>query len=244
MARLLIPLVALLLCACSIGAEPEAEPQVKAGNTSASPSASSAESPRAVDEDPAFVASIRPIGQGLRERMRFSHRAGCPVQLEDLRYLRMSFVGFDAEVHLGEMVVHKDFAQGVVAVFGTLYDAKWPIRRMRLVDAYRGDDDRSMAANNTSAYNCRPVAGTDEWSDHAYGAAIDINPLQNPYVNGDSIDPPAGRQFASIDRSADAEVPPGVIQTGDVVTRAFDDLGWEWGGDWLASKDYQHFSAP
>jgi poly-gamma-glutamate synthesis protein (capsule biosynthesis protein) len=192
---------------------------------------------------PAYVASVRTIGPALRNRMRFSHRAGCPVRLAELRYLQMSFVGFDGRAHIGEMVIHREQAMAVTEVFEQLYEAHWPIRRMRLVDAYEGDDDRSMAGNNTSGYNCRRVAGGSAWSEHAYGSAIDINPVQNPYVTGSSISPPAGRRFASIDRSADASVPAGVIQDGDVVVRAFAGIGWEWGGDWASSKDYQHFSA-
>ncbi len=141
------------------------------------------------------------------------------------------------------MVIHRDHAQDVAEAFEQLYDARWPIRRMRLVDDYAGDDDRSMAANNTSGYNCRRVAGGDSWSAHAYGSAIDVNPLQNPYVTSTSIAPPAGRRFADVDRAATAAVPLGVIREGDVVVRAFDDIGWEWGGDWAGAKDYQHFSA-
>jgi poly-gamma-glutamate synthesis protein (capsule biosynthesis protein) len=175
--------------------------------------------------------------------MRASHHAGCPVPLTDLRYLRLAYVGFDDAVHTGEMVVHADHAEDVVEVFGRLYDARWPIFRMRLVDEYAGDDDRSMAANNTSAYNCRRVAGQPTWSDHAFGAAVDVNPLQNPYVTGASVAPPAGRRFARIDRSADARVPMGAIRADDVVVRAFASVGWQWGGDWSSSKDYQHFSA-
>jgi poly-gamma-glutamate synthesis protein (capsule biosynthesis protein) len=115
---------------------------------------------------------------------------------------------------------------------------------MRLVDDFRGDDDLSMAANNTSGFNCRRVAGTDSWSAHAYGAAIDVNPVQNPYVTRSSVAPPAGSPFAAIDRSAGASVPVGGIRAGDVVVRAFARIGWEWGGSWPTSKDYQHFFAP
>jgi D-alanyl-D-alanine carboxypeptidase len=114
---------------------------------------------------------------------------------------------------------------------------------MRLVDEFGGDDRRSMAANNTSAYNCRRVAGTTHWSSHAYGAAVDVNPVQNPYVRGSSIAPHAGRQFASIDRSPAAQVGPGVIRDRDVLVRAFARIGWRWGGDW-SEPDYQHFYAP
>jgi len=134
-------------------------------------------------------------------------------------------------------------ADTVVGVFRELFRTGYPIRRMRLVSEYGGNDDRSMAANNTSAYNCRPVAGTARWSDHAYGTAIDINPVQNPYLrDGAPVEPPAGRAFADLDRSAAAEPPWGVIHDGDVVVRAFNEAGWAWGGFW-ADPDYQHFTA-
>ena len=191
----------------------------------------------------AYHATIRRIGPRLRARMRYTHRSGCPVALADLRYLRMSYVGFDGSVHTGEMVVHERYAHGIVDVFHRLFDARWPIRRMRLVDDYRGDDDRSMAADNTSGYNCRPVAGTSALSAHAYGAAVDLDPAQNPYVTPSGIHPAGSARFALVDRSADAPVPPGVIREGDVVVRAFARIGWEWGGRWAGPKDYQHFAA-
>jgi poly-gamma-glutamate synthesis protein (capsule biosynthesis protein) len=175
--------------------------------------------------------------------MRFSHRPGCPVKLRDLRHLSLSYVGFDGRAHTGALVVHRDHAEAVVSVFETLYEARWPIGRMGLVDEFRADDDRSMKANNTSAYNCRRVAGSGAWSQHAYGSAIDINPVQNPYVTASSVAPEAGRRYASIDRSRRSHVPAGVVKRGGVVVRAFSEIGWEWGGAWTDSKDYQHFSA-
>lgn len=193
---------------------------------------------------PAYSWSMRRIGPVLEHRMRFSHRPGCPVPLSDLRYLRMTYVGFDAHVHTGEMVVHRAYAAQVTTVFERLYDARWPIRRMRLVDDYGGDDQRSMEANNTSGFNCRRVAGGRSWSAHAYGAAIDLNPVQNPDLVGASVAPRAGRPFAAVDRSADAHPPQGVITADGPVVRAFARIGWEWGGTWSAAKDYQHFSAP
>jgi len=191
---------------------------------------------------PAYASSVRRIGPALRDRMRSSHGPECPVPWERLRYLRVPFVGFDGEPHRGELVVRAAYARDVLTVFERLYDARWPIRRMRLVSDYGGDDDRSMAANNTSGYNCRTVAGETRWSDHAYGAAIDLNPVQNPYVLDGSVLPPAGRPFADLDRSARAEVPRGVIRAGDPVVRAFAQIGWEWGGAW-SDPDYQHFYA-
>jgi hypothetical protein len=174
--------------------------------------------------------------------MRTSHRAGCPVPWRELRYLRLSYVGFDGLSHTGELVVAAAYARDVVGVFHELYHARWPIRRMRLVDAYGGDDDRSMVADNTSGFNCRRVKGSKEWSAHALGAAIDLNPVQNPYLTGSAVAPLAGRRFAELDRSAGARVPEGTIRSGDVVVRAFAAIGWTWGGSW-AEPDFQHFSA-
>ena len=139
-------------------------------------------------------------------------------------------------------MVHADVASDVADVFAALYADRFPIERMLLVDEY-GDDDRSMAANNTSGYNCRRVAGQSAWSDHAYGRAIDINPVQNPYVVGGDVRPPAARPFLDVDRTEDARPQPGVIRDGDVVRREFDRLGWEWGGLY-SDPDFQHFSAP
>ncbi|WP_110180970.1 CapA family protein [Nocardioides solisilvae] len=194
-------------------------------------------------ELPAYEAEVSEIDDALARRLRASHDEGrCPVPLADLRHLSLSYVGFDGRARTGELVVHADLADDVVSVFGELYAERWPIRRMRLVDAYGADDDRSMAANNTSAYNCRRVAGQRSWSAHAYGAAIDLNPVQNPYVTSSGILPPRGRRFADVDRSATARPRAGVIRRGDVVTRAFRRVGWTWGGSWR-QPDYQHFTA-
>lgn len=193
---------------------------------------------------PAYEAEVTRIDDELRRRMRSSHDPGrCPVALSDLRHLTIPYVGFDGEAHRGELVVHADHAEDVVGVFEELYDARWPIRRMELVSEYGGDDDRSMAANNTSAYNCRRVAGQDSWSQHAYGAAVDLNPVQNPYVTGGEVRPPRAQRFASVDRSAGADPPQGVISRGDVVTKAFERIGWTWGAS-FSEPDYQHFAAP
>ena len=136
-------------------------------------------------------------------------RPGCPVPWSDLRYLRLSHVGFDGRHHLGELVVAARHARDVAGVFARLYDARWPIRQMRLASDFDGDDARSMAADNTSAYNCRRVAGSATWSNHAFGAAIDINPVENPYLVDGSVRPADGRSFAQLDRSAGSSVRPG-----------------------------------
>jgi hypothetical protein len=187
---------------------------------------------------PRFRGSVAAIDRSTRSRMRWSWRPGCPVGLADLRLLRLDHWGFDRRVHRGELVVHRDQARRVLAVMERLFRLGYPIRRMRLVDDYRADDDRSVAANNTSAFNCRPVAGTSRWSEHAYGRAIDVNPVQNPYVTGGHVSPPAGRRYADRTRRV-----PGMIHAGDAVVRAFAAAGWGWGGAWRTARDYQHFSA-
>ena len=187
---------------------------------------------------PAFNGTVEMLSREVRNRMiGSSWHSGCPVALSDLRLLRMNFYGWDGQVYRGRMVVNRWQAQRVLRIFGDLYEARFRIRRMYLVDAYDGSDDRSMAANNTSAFNCRRVAGTSRWSEHAYGRAIDINPVQNPYVNGSTVEPEAGR--SDLDRS---DVRKGMVVRPGPVVRAFADEGWLWGGDWNSSKDYQHFS--
>ena len=128
-------------------------------------------------------------------------------------------------------------ARDVVTVFRRLYAARFPIRRLRKVDAYRGSDDASMAADNTSGFNCRFVSGTRRWSQHAYGEAIDVNPVENPYVQGARVSPPAGRKY--LDRS---RARPGMAVSGGLLVRAFAAVGWQWGGRWGGTPDYQHFS--
>jgi hypothetical protein len=188
-----------------------------------------------------FTSEVAPIDAALAARMTGpggSHRPGCPVALEDLRYVTVSFLGFDGGAHQGELVVHADAATAVVTALRAAFDAGFPIERMELVEAYGGDDDASMAANNTSAYNCRPIAGGASWSQHAWGRAIDVNPLRNPYVTATRVRPPEGRAF--VDRTVAA---PGMITADSAIVRAFSAVGWKWGGSWRSSKDWQHFSA-
>jgi hypothetical protein len=188
---------------------------------------------------PRFRGGSAMIGPRTRARMRWSWRPGCPVGLGDLRRLLVDHWGFDGRVHRGELVVHRRQAQRVLRVLAELFSGRFPIQRMRLVDAYRANDDRSMAANNTSAFNCRRVSGTSRWSQHAYGRAIDLNPVQNPYVTrGGRVSPPAGRRYAN--RAGRAK---GMVHAGDPVVRAFAAVGWGWGGSWRSARDYQHFSS-
>ena len=167
-----------------------------------------------------------------------SWHTGCPVPLRDLRAVTASYRGFDGTVRRGMLIVNRDVAAGVVVVLGKLFAARFPIRRMEPVDAFGGDDFRSIEADNTSAFNCRPVAGTSRWSEHAYGHAIDLNPLENPYVSGGTTSHAASRRY--LDRSRQLK---GMVHAGDPVVQAFASVGWGWGGAWAGTKDYQHFSA-
>ncbi len=169
--------------------------------------------------------------------LRHTYRAGCPVPPAQLRTIRLTYWGFDNRPHEGALIIRDRVATDVVTVFRRLYIARFPIRRMRLMSAYRGSDDASMAADNTSAFNCRFVKGTRRWSMHAYGEAIDVNTIENPYVQGSRVLPPSGRRY--LDRSNSR---PGMAVEGGVLVRAFDAVGWHWGGRWTSSKDYQHFS--
>ena len=177
------------------------------------------------------VGSIEPV---TADDLRHSYRAGCPVGRARLRTVRVSYWGFDGKPRLGRIVVASRVAADVLAVFRILWSERFPLRRLQPVSAYRGSDDASMAADNTSGFNCRFVGGTSRWSVHAYGEAIDVNPVENPYVQGSHVSPPAGRSY--LDRTRYRK---GMAVRGGVLVRAFASVGWKWGASF---GDYQHFS--
>ncbi|MFZ9668510.1 MAG: M15 family metallopeptidase [Solirubrobacterales bacterium] len=187
-----------------------------------------------------FRASIERLDSDVRDRMiGSSWRRGCPVPLRDLRLVRVTHWGFDGKPANGRLVIQDRYAKPITWVMQQLFEGGFRIRLMRLVDAYGASDRLSMRADNTSAFNCREIAGRPGvWSQHAFGAAIDINPVENPYVTGDYVSPPAGRPFA--DRTPRRR---GMIAPDGAVVRAFARIGWGWGGDWSDPRDYQHFSA-
>jgi hypothetical protein len=161
------------------------------------------------------------------------------VPLEDLRLVTATHWGFDGRVRTGRLVVHREVAAAVVTVLRRLFVERFVIRRMVPVDAYGASDFRSIEADNTSAFNCRAVEGTTRWSEHAYGRAIDVNPIENPYVTSrGTTSHPASRPYLSR-----TPLRPGMAVEGGALVRAFDALGWGWGGRWSGAKDYQHFSA-
>lgn len=183
-----------------------------------------------------FVGTVSPVTAAELGR---SYRAGCPVGPAELRLLHLSYVGFDGKAHVGTMVVNAAVVDDVLTVFKQLYAERFPIRRMEPVAAFHGSDTASMAADNTSGFNCRyaVTTGPKTWSVHAYGEAIDVNTVENPYVYGGSVLPPAGATYA--DR---ARVRPGMAVPGGELVKAFASVGWLWGGRWTGSPDYQHFS--
>jgi hypothetical protein len=170
-----------------------------------------------------------------------SWRDGCPVGPTQLRMLTVSYVGFDGAVRQGKLVVNVSAVSAARAVFQQLLAAQFPIRKVVPVDAYGSSDDASMADDNTSAFNCREAVrfdGVHTWSVHAYGLAIDVNPVENPYVDGQgTVLPPNGKAYA--DRS---DVRPGMAVAGSALNAAFASVGWGWGGTW-STPDYQHFSS-
>lgn len=184
---------------------------------------------------PAFEATVKTV---VWAGVPTTWRPGCPVHYNALRVVRMSYWGYDGRRHLGDMVVNQSVVASIQSAFHRLYAARVQIRRIATAEVHQGDDDALMAANITSAFNCRRVAESSSWSQHSYGTAIDINPIQNPYVSGSTVSPPAGRSW--LDRGS---VTPGMAVAGGPLVAAFDAIGWGWGGRWTSSKDYQHFSA-
>ena len=186
-------------------------------------------------DDEAFRATSEPVPSEVAARSTWT--PACPVDLDDLRYVTVTFWGFDDRPHTGELLVHTSAAQDLVDVFEQLYNARFPIEEMRVVAADELDAPPTGDGNNTTAFVCRPSVGSDSWSQHASGLAVDINPFHNPYARDDVVLPELASAY--VDR---AHHRPGMIQSGDVVTEAFAEIGWGWGGDWRSAKDWMHFS--
>ena len=182
---------------------------------------------------PAYVAHVERVTAA---QLGASWHPGCPVPPSQLARIRLRYVGFDGRAHAGAIVVNRRVAPQVIAVFRELYAARFPIRRMVPVSAYDANDDRAAAADDTSGFNCRKAvtAGPSSWSMHAYGEAIDVNDVENPYIEGGRVLPAKGRAY--LDRS---NVRPGMAVRGGALVRAFARVGWGWGARFA---DYQHFS--
>ncbi|MGL6105298.1 M15 family metallopeptidase [Romboutsia sp.] len=195
------------------------------------------ESDKKVEED-AFepVFSYTSIPDDIRDKMiGVSMPENKPISFDTLSYLNLTYYGFDDKIHIGEMVVNNEVAAEVVDIFKELYDKKFPIEKIKLIDEYNAIDEDSMANNNSSSFCYRTIAGTNQISNHGKGLAIDINPLQNPHVKGDEVSPSEGYMYK--DR---ATYQKGMITKGDDLYNAFVNRGWSWGGNWT-NPDYQHF---
>ena len=180
---------------------------------------------------PEFAGSVEKVRWA---ELRHSYREGCPVGPAQLRTVHVRYWDFAGKPQRGAVVVARGEARAILGVFRQLWDAPFPIRRLRPVSEYRGSDDASMAADNTSAFNCRFVGGTSRWSMHAFGEAIDVNPVENPYVRGSTVSPRAGRAY--LDRTRYRK---GMAVRNGILVRAFAAAGWKWGAGF---GDYQHFS--
>ena len=183
-----------------------------------------------------FEAAAARASDEVLERSTWS--SSCPVGRDELRYVTVTLWGFDDRPHTGELLVHHSAAEELVGVFEALYEARFPIEEMRIVTAAELDAPPTGDGNNTTAFVCRPGVGGATWSEHAFGLAVDVNPFHNPYVRGDLVLPELAGAY--LDRN---DHRPGMIQPGDVVTEAFADIGWGWGGTWRSSTDWMHFSA-
>jgi hypothetical protein len=184
-----------------------------------------------------FSSSIHDVPEAVRARMwnkSWRDDPRCPG-FDELSYVEVAHVTFDGDVARGELVVAAALAPRAVELFRRLYQLGFPIRQLKLVDDFDADDDTSMAADNSSAFNFRVIAGTDVLSQHALGRAIDINPVENPWRRPDRVLPPAGVAYA--DRT---QVRPGMFVRPGPVVATVDELGWEWGGDWRHALDDHH----
>jgi hypothetical protein len=186
--------------------------------------------------DGRFHATIVPVPATVLARSTW--QASCPVASGDLRYLTMSFWGFDDKPHTGEMIVNAQVASAVPTVFAQLYAQHFPIEEMRVASVADLTAKPTGDGNNTTAFACRPAVGETTWSAHAYGLAIDVNPFCNPYRDGDLVVPELASAY--LNRS---DVRPGMVLPGDATIRAFASIGWTWGGSWTSPKDLMHFTA-
>lgn len=189
--------------------------------------------PAPVDDE--YHSTVGPIPESVLARS--SWVADCPVAVEELSYLTMTHWGFDQRFHTGEMIVRSDVADDVVTVFRRLHESRFPIEQMRVVTKEEIDAHPTGDWNDTTSFVCRPAVGSSSWSQHALGTGIDVNPFHNPYLKGDLVLPELASAYTDRD-----DIRVGMITEGDVVTEAFAEIGWGWGGHWSSLKDWMHFS--
>lgn len=225
-----LPLFAVGAAAAVLAGVVGCSPQPPAGSAPAAP-------PPAAPLAP-FESSAHPV---TAQQLGASWQPGCPVSPADLRLVELRYVGMDGTAHRGQLVVNADRVPQVVDAFAQLYGMHYPIAKMTPVEHYRdASDEASMEDNNTSAFNCRPIPGKHKWSQHAFGRAVDINPLLNPQTDAQGdVQPITATRYLDRDQNI-----PGLIHDGDPVVRMFTTRGWTWGGHWTDPHDYQHFEMP
>lgn len=233
----------LLLVQCTAAPPPHADTpspsatpssSIAASPSTAATSSATASSSPSASPTPA-AATVEPVTAA---DLGTTWRPGCPVEPGQLRRVDVDYIGFDGQTHRGQLIVHEDLVPDVIAIFEQLYRLGYPVEKIRTVDNYPdADDELSMEDNNTSAFNCRYIPGSNQWSPHAYGRAIDINTLLNPCLyTGGYFEPRNAALY--LDRT---RTDPGLIHSDDAVVHAFTDRGWAWGGYWASDTDYQHF---
>lgn len=225
-----IYLLSLLLVGCASEVNPEDSPadtpEIEVEDTT-----SDVQEPTYASEIVALPGELR----GAMVGVTWSHE--CPVHITELRLLRFSHWSFEGDLREGELVVVAEDASVIDGAMKVAFETKFPLESARPASDFGGDDNASMAANNTSAFNCRKVTGGDSYSQHSYGNAVDINPVQNPYVRGSTVLPEAGEDFLIRDPST-----PGLLVESSPIVQHFLAAGWGWGGQWSSLKDYQHLS--
>jgi len=191
-----------------------------------------------------YKAQISKIPKKIARQMidKGSWRNGCPVEMYDLRYLKINYLDFNYKKKTGEMIVHKSVAYDVVEIFRELYNSNYPIKQMKIISHYNANDFASIEADNTSAFNCRKVTSGKKWSNHSYGKAIDINPIENPYISKSGyISHPKSFPFRKRVHKHNTSKDKAMIIKNDYIIQLFKERGWKWGGNWRTIKDYQHF---
>ncbi len=158
------------------------------------------------------------------------------VDITSLCYLQVSYFDFNNKSNIGELIVNSKIANDVLDIFKELYEIKYPLEKIKLIDEYSGNDTLSMSDNNTCSFCYRVVSGTSKLSKHSNGTAIDVNPLYNPYVANNYVSPVSGMLYAN--RSINNKHQ---INRNDALYKIFINHGWSWGGNWHNKKDYQHF---
>ena len=190
-----------------------------------------------------FANTINEIDESYAKTMQgLSYKEECPISLSDLRIVNIKYLGFDDDIHFGDLIVHKDVAVEVFKIFEELFEIKYPIEKILPIEKYKADDFESIEDNNTSAFNCRKAEASNNYSKHSFGKAIDINPIQNPYIYKDGTSShKKSKEFINRILKNDTAQNKAMLLANSKVVLIFKKYGWKWGGDWKNIKDYQHF---